>query len=57
MEVRDDGQGLAQEHRSGVGLQAMQERAAELNGQCMIQSLPGGGTLVKAILPLEVLDE
>jgi signal transduction histidine kinase len=53
MEVRDDGQGLVQGHHSGVGLQAMQERAAELNGQCAIETLPEGGTLVQAVLPLE----
>jgi signal transduction histidine kinase len=38
-------------HRAGVGLQAMQERAAELGGSCRITSKPGAGTTVAALLP------
>lgn len=57
VEVRDDGQGLPQAQRSGVGLQAMRERAAELNGQCVLEPTVEGGTLVRASLPLEVSDE
>ncbi len=53
IEVRDNGRGLAQDHRSGVGLQAMKERTTELNGQYTIESLPEGGTQVQARLPLE----
>jgi signal transduction histidine kinase len=56
VEVRDDGRGLARNHPSGVGLQAMKERATELDGQLVLESLPGGGTLVQARLPLEVDD-
>jgi signal transduction histidine kinase len=56
LEVRDNGRGLPQDHHSGVGLQAMQERTTELSGQCVLESLPGGGTLVRARLPLEVYD-
>lgn len=37
-EVRDDGRGLSQKHHSGVGLQAMKEHTAELNGQYTIES-------------------
>ena len=54
IEVRDNGRGLQSAQRSGIGLQAMQERAAELNGQCLIAALPEGGTQVQARLPLEV---
>jgi signal transduction histidine kinase len=56
VEVRDDGRGLARTYPPGVGLQAMKERATELDGQLVLESLPGGGTLVQARLPLEVDD-
>jgi signal transduction histidine kinase len=52
LEIRDNGQGVPRDYRPGVGLQAMEERAAELNGQITLQSLPGGGTLVQVRLPL-----
>ncbi|MGZ4508823.1 MAG: GAF domain-containing sensor histidine kinase [Blastococcus sp.] len=52
--VTDDGRGIEEprDHRSGVGLTAMPERAAELGGTCVV--LPGaeGGTSVIAELPL-----
>lgn len=57
VEIRDNGRGLSQDYTSGIGLQAMKERTTELNGQFLIESLPGGGTLVRARLPLEVDDE
>lgn len=53
LEVRDDGRGLSPNGRAGVGLQSMQERAAELNGRCVVESMPAGGTRVTAELPLE----
>ena len=56
VEIRDNGQGLSPEHHSGVGLQSMYERAAELNGRCVIKSEPHGGTKVEARLPLEIND-
>ena len=49
IEIADDGRGLG-DHRIGVGLQAMQERAAELGGSCEITS-GGAGTRVAARLP------
>jgi two-component system, NarL family, sensor kinase len=52
LEVRDDGLGLPPNGRAGVGLQSMKERAAELNGRCVVESLPTGGTRVTAELPL-----
>jgi two-component system, NarL family, sensor kinase len=52
LEVRDDGRGLPPNGRAGVGLQSMQERAAELNGRCVVESMPAGGTRVTAELPL-----
>ncbi|MCA9927644.1 MAG: sensor histidine kinase [Anaerolineales bacterium] len=50
--VADDGRGLPPTHHAGVGLNSMRDRAEELNGSCMIQSLPDGGTQVQAKLPL-----
>jgi signal transduction histidine kinase len=54
VEIRDNGRGLPRLNNPGVGLQAMEERATELNGQIVLQSLPGAGTLVRARLPLEL---
>lgn len=50
--VRDNGVGLAQDARDGVGLQSMRERSAELGGGCTVTSPPGGGTLVTAHIPI-----
>jgi len=50
LEIADDGEGIAQ-HHAGVGLHAMQERAAELGGTCRITAQPGSGTTVTARLP------
>ncbi|MEV4223757.1 sensor histidine kinase [Nonomuraea sp. NPDC049725] len=50
--VTDDGRGLPESHRPGVGLSSMRERAAELGGICVITGEPGGGTRVEVMLPL-----
>jgi signal transduction histidine kinase len=50
--VEDDGRGIPTEHRTGVGLVSMRERAAELGGECRVEPRPGGGTRVVARLPL-----
>jgi signal transduction histidine kinase len=52
LEITDDGCGLPSVHRAGVGLTSMRERAEELGGTCVIESLPAGGTRVLAALPL-----
>ena len=52
MVIEDDGVGMDETAVSGVGHLSMKERAAELSGTCIIESLPAGGTRVKAILPL-----
>ncbi|MEU4702180.1 sensor histidine kinase [Nonomuraea dietziae] len=49
--VEDDGVGLRQDCRAGVGTSSMRERAAELGGSCFVTSRPGGGTVVEARLP------
>jgi signal transduction histidine kinase len=53
LDIADDGRGLPERYRSGVGLSSMRERAAEVGGQCQITSRPGMGTLVSARLPLQ----
>ncbi|WP_248959515.1 sensor histidine kinase [Sphaerisporangium perillae] len=50
--VADDGAGLPDRPRAGVGLTSMRERAAELGGTCGAVSMPGGGTVVEAVLPV-----
>jgi signal transduction histidine kinase len=57
LEVRDNGCGLPPQYQSGVGLQAIKERTTELNGEYTLESLPDGGALVRAQLPLEVDNE
>ncbi|MEV4189043.1 sensor histidine kinase, partial [Streptosporangium canum] len=52
--VSDDGVGVQPGRRSGVGLASMRERAAELGGTCVIGSPLEGGTVVEAVLPLNV---
>jgi two-component system, NarL family, sensor kinase len=52
LEVRDDGAGMAQGWRPGVGVASIRERAAELGGTCEVASVVGGGTRVVARLPL-----
>jgi signal transduction histidine kinase len=52
LEISDDGQGIAEPHRAGVGLMSMRERASELNGTYLIESNPTGGTVIKVSLPL-----
>ncbi len=52
LEVADDGRGLPREHRAGVGLTSMRERAEELGGTFGISSPPESGTMVRASLPL-----
>jgi signal transduction histidine kinase len=51
VEVEDDGRGIRDGDRAGVGMSSMRERTEELGGRCTVQSLAGGGTLVTALLP------
>lgn len=50
--VEDDGCGLAPDHVPGVGLASMCDRASELGGTCSVEPRPGGGTIVRAWLPI-----
>ncbi len=49
--VTDDGVGLPQGYRAGVGISSMRERAAELGGTCRVEAAEHGGTVVRAWLP------
>ncbi|NUR86628.1 MAG: sensor histidine kinase, partial [Nonomuraea sp.] len=50
--VSDDGSGLPQTLRHGIGLASMRERATEVGGRCTIAPGPQGGTRVTARLPV-----
>ncbi len=50
--ISDDGVGLPPALRPGVGLASMRERAEELGGTFYVESAPGGGTSITAIVPL-----
>lgn len=52
LEVEDDGLGLSEGLRTGVGLLSMRERAEELGGTLWVGEGPLGGTRVLARLPL-----
>jgi signal transduction histidine kinase len=52
LEVTDDGVGIPEGRRVGVGMTSMRERAEELGGPLAIEQNPEGGTRVVARLPL-----
>lgn len=53
--VADDGRGFSPTPPgSGVGVRSMRERALELGGACSVESAPGAGTRVRALLPAGV---
>ena len=51
LEVTDDGAGLDDTRRPGIGLRSMRERAEELGGTFELGSPAGGGCRVMAFLP------
>jgi signal transduction histidine kinase len=52
IEVSDDGKGIDEAERTGVGRTSMRERAEELGGTLTIMNITSGGTQVMACLPL-----
>jgi signal transduction histidine kinase len=53
LEVHDDGVGVGADARPGVGSRSMHERADEQGGHVEVGPAPGGGTVVRAVLPVE----
>lgn len=51
--VTDDGVGIPGDALAGVGLVSLRERAAELGGRCSVVCPPDGGTVVRAVLPVD----
>ena len=51
VEIADDGKGLPEDVRAGIGFISMRERAAELGGTCTITGGSTKGTIVRATLP------
>jgi signal transduction histidine kinase len=52
LEITDDGSGLPDDMRFGVGITSMRERTSELGGTFKIESIPGGGTRVHVWMPI-----
>ena len=52
VEVADDGSGIRADAGPGVGLASMRRRAEELGGTLRVGAGPGGGTVVRAVLPV-----
>jgi signal transduction histidine kinase len=52
LRVVDDGHGIDPERPGGLGLLTMRERATQLGGSLAINSREGGGTQVRAVLPI-----
>ena len=50
--IEDDGIGLTENVRSGVGLHSMRERAQEVGGDCVIESGTRQGVAVQVTLPV-----
>jgi signal transduction histidine kinase len=52
VEIEDDGRGIDPTAPSGVGRRSIDERAAEVGGEVDLLTRPGGGTIIRARLPL-----
>ncbi|MEN9416598.1 MAG: hypothetical protein RI988_218 [Pseudomonadota bacterium] len=59
--IRDDGHGIAPQDEErldrGHGLTTMKHRARQMQGQCLVESGPGAGTVVRLSLPLDRQEE
>jgi two-component system sensor histidine kinase UhpB len=56
--IQDNGRGISTELDGrldrGHGMTSMKHRAKQLNGQCLVESGPGFGTIIRLTLPLEI---
>lgn len=56
--IQDNGKGIPTEMDGrldrGHGMTSMKHRAKQLNGQCLVESGPGFGTIIRLTLPLEI---
>lgn len=52
LEIEDDGSGIHEDLRPGVGITSMRERTLELGGRFTFEARPEGGTRVVVWLPL-----
>ncbi|NBD19301.1 histidine kinase [Aquabacterium fontiphilum] len=56
--IQDNGRGIPLELDGrldrGHGMTTMKHRAKQLNGQCLVESGPGFGTVIRLTLPLEI---
>lgn len=52
VEASDDGHGIAPDAAPGVGLRSIRERASEVGGRLEVTERPGGGTVVRARVPV-----
>jgi signal transduction histidine kinase len=57
VEVEDDGRGIRDDDSAGVGMTSMRERTEELGGWCTVESVVGGGTLIRALLPFQIKED
>jgi signal transduction histidine kinase len=52
LEVADDGVGFDPESTSpGLGMVSMRERAERVGGQLVVDTRPGGGTVIRLVAP------
>jgi signal transduction histidine kinase len=56
--IQDNGKGIPMELDGrldrGHGMTSMKHRAKQLSGQCLVESGPGFGTVIRLTLPLEI---
>ena len=54
--IRDNGQGIPVESENeldrGHGMTSMKRRAKQIHGQCLVESGPGYGTVIRLTIPL-----
>jgi len=53
LEIADDGSGLRPGVEGGRGLQNMRQRVHDLRGTLTVESAPGRGTVIRAVVPME----